>query len=90
MKNKINLNQTVFTTKYVVFEKSSIVYVYHDEDDDWQFFGKEECETSDAAIVSLEEMIDIDPSINNILHLPKGSEAFRTNLEEEWIIVNKS
>ena len=38
----------------------------------------------DYKIVSLEEIIKIDRSIQNILDLSLGEEAYRKNIEEPW------
>ena len=38
---KINYKQYVFTTKYVVNDKSPIIKVIHEKDGDWQFLRRD-------------------------------------------------
>ena len=53
---------------------------------DWQFLGPESNLKEDAArIVSLSEILDVDPSLNEILNLPFGKEIKRDNIGSEWI-----
>ena len=81
-----NLNVHVFTTHFVIKEKSPILSVYHDEDGDWQFLGKEtDLREEDAMIVSLEEILNFDPTLKQILSLPIGSKAYRQDQYSGWI-----
>lgn len=83
-----DLNVAVLTTKYILEKKSEILYVYHFEDDGmWQFNGNEEiADDSDYKVVSLEEIINIDPSVLVVSDLPLGYEAFRKTKENDWEI----
>ncbi|MBI3135481.1 MAG: DUF2185 domain-containing protein [Bacteroidetes bacterium] len=80
----MNENQTVFTTMSVLDHKSPILFVFHDEEDDWQFFGDEELDEDNAAIVSLSQIVELDSSIREILNLQKGFSASRKNTTEKW------
>lgn len=40
----VDLNVTVFTTKYVFREGEPILNVFHHEDGAWEFTGDTECE----------------------------------------------
>lgn len=81
----IDLNQAVFTTKYVVEKNSPIIYVSHDEEGDWQFFGAEVGLTSDdARVVSLGEIIGIQPSLKEILWMPAGMQAWFNFDTKAW------
>ena len=84
----LDKKQAVFTTKFVIEDNSPLTYVSHDNEGDWQFFSQEDANESDARIVSLEEMIDRDPTINQILNIPTGKAAYRNNISDEWIIIN--
>ena len=82
---EINLNQAIFTTKFVLDDNSPIVYVSHDEDGDWQFFGEEEeVDAADARVISLGAMIEIEPSVKDILWIPEGTQAWRDLESKEW------
>ena len=78
-------SQIVFTTKYVIQKESEIVFVAHDKEGEWQFFGREnDVHENDARIVSLKEIIDLDPTLNDILWIPEGTEARRARVGSEW------
>lgn len=81
----IDLNKVVFTTKYVLENNSPIVYVSHDGDGDWQFFGKEDdLSEDDARIVSFGEILEINPSLKEILWIPEGMQAWLNIETKEW------
>lgn len=81
----IDLNQAVFTTRFVLENNSPIVYVCHDDEGDWQFFGKEEELTEeDARIISFGEILRINPSLKQILGISQGMEAWFNFETKEW------
>jgi len=83
LKNKGNT--AVFTTRYVLEQKSDITYVVHDADGDWQFFSAEQFSSeADGRIVSFSEIIEIEPSIADILWIPPGTRAWRTEPTGDW------
>ncbi len=82
----INTNQAAITTKYVLYDHSEIVSVYHDMDDDWQFYGVEEVETEDAVLLSIGEIIELDASVKEILDIKKGYSAHRNSRKDSWRI----
>jgi hypothetical protein len=84
--SKENLNIHVFTTKFVLKEKSPILKVFHDDEGDWQFIGKEiDLKEEDAMVVSLKEILEYDPSLRKVLSLPVGNMAHRANSTSDWI-----
>ncbi|HET6224709.1 MAG TPA: hypothetical protein VFF27_00425 [Bacteroidia bacterium] len=86
-----SLTKAVFTTVYVIENNSPIVYVSHDMDGDWQFFGSEEnIEIDKSRIVLLEEIIERDPSVKELLDMSKGTAAYRKSRESEWIRITKN
>jgi len=81
----IDMNQAVFTTKYVLENHSPIIYVSHDVDGDWQFFGQEDdLSEEDARIISLGEILKITPSLKEILWIPEGMQAWLNAETKEW------
>ncbi|MBO4804717.1 MAG: hypothetical protein J5554_01600 [Paludibacteraceae bacterium] len=84
--NMINTNQAAITTKYVLYDHSVIVSVYHDMDDDWQFYGVEEVETEDAVLLSISQIIELDASVKEILNIKKGYSAHRNSKIDSWRI----
>ena len=85
-----DLNDYVFTTRFVIENNSPIILVSHDEEDDWQFLSQEGPVESEARIILLEEMIQHDPSILEIADLPLGAKAFRDNRNSPWRIRKNS
>ena len=80
------LTTLVITTKYVINNISPVLTVYRDEDGDWQFFGEEiNISEEDARVISLVEMLNLDPSIGNILWIGNGMKATRVSISDEWI-----
>jgi len=77
-------NKPVFTTRFVIENLSEIIYVVHDKDDDWQLFSKEDAGEQDARVVSMGEILNIDPTIEEILWIPEGTEAWRDGIGKEW------
>ena len=84
---QIGNNQYVITTKYVINNNSPFIRVIHEKDGDWQFLGKEEnLSESDAIVLSLEEIICLDKTLQNVLSLPLGKQAYRTSPKDNWIV----
>lgn len=78
-------NLGVYTTQHFL-DGSQILYVYHDHDGVWQFYSEKEPDPSDGVLICLEEITRIDPSINQLYHLPYGKYAWRISAKDEWII----
>jgi len=84
-------NVMVVTTEHIVKGKKNILIVYHDADDGiWQFLDDSEINDNDAMIISLEEMINIDDSIEEISNLPLGYVAWRKQKGTNWIVQKES
>ena len=79
-------NTMVITTKNIVNKEKSIMLVSHDEDDGmWEFLEGEEVKEEDAMIISLYEMVNIDPTVNQVADLPLGWIAYRDVEQDKWI-----
>ncbi|SFU30771.1 hypothetical protein [Butyrivibrio sp. INlla21] len=79
-------NTMVITTKNIVSKEKSIVLVSHDEDDGmWEVLEGEEVKEEDAMIISLYEMVNIDPTVNQVADLPLGWIAYRDIEQDKWI-----
>jgi hypothetical protein len=77
----------VFTTMDVI-NGEPVLHVYHDENGDWQFIGSK-FDTAAAKLVSLEELVKRDYSLNDIYFLNCGESASRKSINEKWEILNK-
>jgi hypothetical protein len=79
-------NVAVFTVKQIFKENKPILYVCHDEEDGaWQFLTGEPVEEKDSMVVALEEIIEHDPTINELFDLPMGYYAMREFIDDIWI-----
>ncbi|HEV2480944.1 MAG TPA: DUF4262 domain-containing protein [Puia sp.] len=76
-------NLGVYTTRQA-YEGSPILYVYHNESGEWQFHTSLNPSIDDAMIVCLEEITELDPTINEIFHLDYGWRAWRTSPDAPW------
>ena len=73
----------VLTTKQA-FIGDTILYVYHDEDGNWQFHTSLEPNLDNSMVVSLDQITKLDTTINEIYYLPFGWRAWRDNKDGEW------
>lgn len=78
-------NLGVFTTQ-ATFDGKPILWVYHNEDGDWQFHSEENPEIKNSKIVTLESLVKKDPTLNEIYYLNFGQSATRKSVESDWEI----
>jgi hypothetical protein len=79
----------VFTTIFVLEDKKTITYVTHElEDEAWQFLSDDKFDDFEkvAKVVGLQEIIDIDPTLKNIIDMDEGYYATRKSKKDNWII----
>jgi hypothetical protein len=78
-------NLAVITLKRVIQGNSPVLLVTHDADDGgWQFLDGAEAAVEDAALVSLREMVQLDPSLFELADLPVGWSARRSSPGDPW------
>ena len=79
-------NVAVVTTQSVVRRGNPILLVTHDDDDgSWQFHSGEGANVNEAMVVALEEIIQLDPSVEQLADLPCGWVATRATFNSEWV-----
>ena len=79
------LRTTCIQTLEVFERREPVLLVQHDADDGiWQLIGASDADSSTAKIGHLHHAIDEDPSLIEILDLPPGSSATRTNVGSPW------
>ena len=83
-KFKESKHQAVFTCVHIIEEGKPILHVKHDDDGDWQFLCGGSHLTEDARIIALQEIVNIDPSVNKVSNLRCGQTAVRESEESEW------
>lgn len=76
-------NLGVYTTQEIL-DGEPVLFVYHNEDGDWQFHSSSEPDLNDAKLVSLECITKLDPTINEIHFLQYGWKAWRDKVGNEW------
>lgn len=84
-----SIDTAVFTTKFVLEDKKTITYVIHEiEDGAWQFFSDDKFENfeSVAKIVGLREIVNIDPTLTELMNMEMGYVATRKNKNDKWAI----
>jgi hypothetical protein len=78
-------NVAVVTVRQIVREKKPALLVYHDiEDGGWQFLTGGEFSMEDALLVSLENVVALDPSLSELADLPLGWRAVRKSPSDQW------
>lgn len=81
-------NKTVLTTSYVLTEGSPVIFVLYDEDGDWQLFGEETIpEDEDAYLVSVEEILEMEPALKKMPDMQPGQAVVRNKDENRWYFV---
>ncbi|MCA4806538.1 hypothetical protein [Myroides odoratimimus] len=78
------LNKAVITSKDIVSGKSFISHVYYDEDRDWQFFDGTTIKEDDALVISVKQILEIDPSLKALPEMHINESMFRKNKEDIW------
>jgi len=62
-----------------------ILLVSHDADDHgWQFIGTSNASVEEARVVSLEEIVKLDPTVLEVADLPSGWQAVRERVGGPW------
>ena len=78
-------NTACVTCCHVMHGHAEIVNVFHDEDDGgWQFLCGEEHETKEFMLVSLKQVVEVDPSVNGLHEMPLGCGATRESKWAAW------
>ena len=73
------------TTKQVLEDAQPVLLVIHYGDDcSWAFLCDTTEEEDDSRMVTMEEMIKLDPSLEAIADLPPGWIAYRDFIGDEW------
>lgn len=73
----------VFTSKQVL-EGNPILYVYHDNNGDWQFHSSDDIGDDDPKVVYLEDIVKLDSDMNVLYDLKPGWCASRENKKAKW------
>lgn len=81
-------NKLVLTTRFVLCNDSLVTFVLYDEDGDWQLFGDEGiAEDEDAYTVSVEEILEMEPSLRKLPDMQQGQAVVRDTEKKRWVFV---
>ena len=79
-------NCAVLTVRPIAFCGAPILLVSHDaHDHGWQFLGSGDADPSQAAVLALSEIVQLDPSVLEIADLPPGWQAWRDSKSAPWL-----
>jgi hypothetical protein len=79
-------NLLVFTCTHILDgEKNINLVTHHFDDNSWEFLCGEAHKDEDAVIISIDEICNIDKSIEKLCDLPVGYCATRKNITSKWI-----
>lgn len=77
--------EAVITVRQIVQGGEPVLLVSHDADDGgWQFLTAGQFEVADGMVVSLESMVQRDPSLTELADLPAGWQATRAAIGQAW------
>lgn len=74
----------VFTTKEIISKNEQALHVLHNHEGNWEIIGSTSVELQNLVLVSLDEIIDIDPSLKDIRELLQGQSSTRDNSMSSW------
>ena len=78
-------NCVAITLQAIAFEGAPILHVSHDEDDHgWQFLGLEDADVEQGTVLSLANIVKLDPSVLEVADLPPGWHAWRQSPSSPW------
>ncbi len=78
-------NAAAITSKHITFEKKPILLVTHYADDhSWAFLSGEIVSVTEAQVLSMQEIVHIDPTLIQIADLPPGWSANRACIGGGW------
>ncbi len=82
-------NLAVITTKSVMNAKATIQLVTRDSDGDWQFLPHmDTLDMDDALVVAIKNLLRIDATLLDVMHLQRGEQAWRATPKDHWTIIN--
>jgi hypothetical protein len=79
-------NVATFTQRSIMERRHPILLVVHDRDDGgWQFLDGSKVQMSEAMLVGLKEIVNLDDSVIKLTDLPLGWYARRERARDPWI-----
>lgn len=78
----------VYTTHHVIDGKA-VLYVYHNDNGDWQFHSEFNPDPKDGIVVCLKHLVEKDITLNEVHTLGYGKSAWRKSINDEWNFENE-
>ena len=76
----------IFTTENILTKKKCILFVDHDDEGDWFFLESEDIDEDSIIMSTMDEIVKIDKSVNNLYALNFNECATRENIHQDWIV----
>ncbi|PWW59435.1 hypothetical protein DFQ13_10872 [Actinokineospora spheciospongiae] len=73
-------------TTQPVLDGEPVVWIFHDEDGEFQFFGETEIDLDDARVVELAVLVDRDTTLPDLSTIPIGHAAERETPTSPWTV----
>lgn len=73
-----------YVMKQLMDGTEPVLKVVHDETGDWQFIGITGANSTDGRLIHPEHILEIDPSVKEVMDLPFGWQAVRYNKDKPW------
>ena len=75
----------VITCDRILTGEAWVHYITRDDDGAWQFHPNDRMTTvEDVRVITLEEMLVVDPSVGQVADMPRGWHAFRGTPGGSW------
>lgn len=78
-------NKPVFTTIHVAKNNAAVTYFSVDEEGDFQAFSEHESKIEETMLISLSELLRIEPTLKIITDLHPGAEYHKDLISSEWL-----
>ena len=76
----------VVTTRQILTGEDDIVCVALDDESDWTALGVLDCSDDDLDAVSVEDILLLDPTLNDMPDLQPGQDAIRLSKGSPWTV----
>lgn len=93
MKNEhLDRSGAAIVCPFVAQKRMPIVYAFRGEttepaDSGWQFLSEMEVSAEDLKVLSVNEVLEYEPSLNDYIDLPEGTELHRKSGDCEWRVM---
>ncbi len=78
-------NVAAVTCRNVIDGAPILVVVHYSDDHSWAFLDGLGFQASDALVVAMQEIVELDPTISSIADLPPGWVARRESVVSVWV-----